>query len=266
MGEQGLKPHRPNHIPRRTRTTATVFGLLCLQFALIAGANGLVYLPGKRSETMLSGGPTLLIVVASLCLSVASALFVIDHHDRRPNEATYQRAMRLLGWLAGALYLAAPLMEHLLPSAAQAISWHVDWFDLRPDAIAQLLMHYPPSWRPGLTTVLVASGGLVVVGLLMRLHPPWAKARPLLATMGVCVAVLGASWLLDMLFDVAGGQLASAHGNVAMAWSSAAPSRFQALAGTYLTLSLLCMTMGALLAVCSLLPPLPSGSGNQRKT
>lgn len=243
----------------------TVFGLLCLQFALIAGANGLVYLPGRRSEAMLSGGPTLLIVLASLCLTAASALFVIDHHDRRPNEASYRRAMHWLGWLAVGLYIAAPLMEHLLPSAAQAIAWHVDWFDIHPDTVAQVIQHYPPSWRPGLKTTMVAFGSLVAVGLLMKLHPPWAKSRVLLAIAGASFALIGAAWFMDVLFDMASGQLTSAHGKAPMSWSSLEPSRFQAMAGTYLTLSLLCMSLGALLAVCSLLPPLAEGSGNQRK-
>ena len=106
----------------------TVIGLLLLQFAVVTAANGLVYLPGKRSEVMLSGLPTLLIVVASLALTAACALYVIDHHDRRPNEETYQTGMRRLGWLALGfewhiiVELSSPMGRMLAPTVLLAVT------------------------------------------------------------------------------------------------------------------------------------------------
>lgn len=83
--------------PLRARLAIGVFGGLFHQFACVAAASGLVHLPGKHGSVMLSGLPTLLIALASLSLFAASALYILDHHDRRPNEALYQAGRRFLG-------------------------------------------------------------------------------------------------------------------------------------------------------------------------
>jgi len=242
----------------------TIIGLLILQFAVVAGANGLVYLPGKRSEVMLSGLPTLLIVIASLALTAASALYVIDHYDRRPNEAMYQAGMRKLGWLAAGMYIAAPLMEHLMPSISRTLAWHVDWFDLHPEAVGRLMAAYPPEWRPGSKTFMSAFGALVLGGLLSKLPPSAQQSRLLAGLVGAGFALLGGTWMVRLLGDISSGQLTSAHGKTLMLWSSADPARFQALAATYLTLALFAFCLGLVLAVGACLWPASRESGNQR--
>lgn len=242
----------------------TVIGLLILQFAVVAAANGLVYLPGKRSEVMLSGLPTLLIVIASLALTAASALYVIDHYDRRPNEEMYQALMRKLGWLAFGLCIAAPLMEHLLPSVSRTLAWHVDWFDLHPETVGRLMAAYPPEWQPGMTTFMTACGCLVMVGLLSNVHPSLQKSRWLAGLSGASFAVLGGAWLIHLLREISLGRLTSAHGKTLMLWSSTDPARFQALAATYCTLALSGLCLGVMLLVGACLWPLPRTSGNQR--
>lgn len=242
----------------------SILGLLILQFAVVAAANGLVYLPGKRSEVMLSGLPTLLIVIASLALTAASALYVIDHHDRRPNEAVYRAGMSKLGWLAFGLYVAAPLVEFLMPSVSRTLAWHLDWFDLRPDAVARLMALYPSEWRPGPRTFMVAIGTLVLVGLLSKLHPPLQKSRLMTGMGGAGFALLGGAWMVHLLAEVSSGRLTSAHGKTLMLWSSGDPARFQALAATYCTLALFALCLGLMLLVGACLWPLPPASGNQR--
>lgn len=233
----------------------TVIGLLTLQFAVVAAANGLVYLPGKRSEVMLSGLPTLLIVIASLALTAASALHVIDHHDRRPNEATYQAGMRALGWLAFGLYLAAPLMEHLLPSVSRTLAWHLDWFDLHPETARRWMAAYPPEWRPGTATFMTAFGLLVLTGLLSKLHSSFQRSRLLTGLGGAGFALLG---------EVSSGRLTSAHGKTLMRWSDSDPARFQALVATYSTLAMSAFCLGILLVVGACLWPRQNASGNER--
>lgn len=242
----------------------TILGLLILQFAMVAAANGLVYLPGKRTEVMLSGLPTLLIVIASLALTAASALYVIDHYDRRPNEAVYRASMNKLGWLAFGLYVAAPLVETLMPSVSRTLAWHLDWFDLRPEAVARLRALYPPEWRPGTMTFMAAIGALVLVGLLSKLHPPLQKSRLLTGMAGASFALLGGAWMVHLLAEVSGGRLTSAHGKTLMIWSSADPARFQALAATYCTLALFAICLGLMLFVGACLCPLPHASANER--
>lgn len=242
----------------------TVIGLLLLQFAVVAAANGLVYLPGKRSEALLSGLPTLLIVVASLALTAACALYVIDHHDRRPNEETYQTGMRRLGWLALGLCVSAPLMEHLLPSLSRTLAWHLDWFDLHPQAVARLMSAYPPEWRPGARTFMTAFGALVVVGLLGKMAPSLQKSRLMTGLTGTSFALLGGAWLIHLLVEISSGRMVSAHGKTLMLWSSADPARFQALVATYCTMALSALCLGLMLVLGACLWPLQQASGNQR--
>lgn len=243
----------------------TVIGLLLLQFAVVAAANGLVYLPGKRSEVMLSGLPTLLIVIASLALTAASALYVIDHHDRRPNEAMYQAWIRRLGWLAFGLYALAPLMEHLMPSVSRTLAWHLDWFDLRPQTVAGLMSAYPPEWRPGKQTLMTAFGALVVVGLLGKVAPSLQKSRLMTGLTGASFALLGGAWLVHLMFEISLGKMMSAQGKTLMLWSSADPARFQALVATYCTLALFALSLGLMLVLGACLLPQPRASGNQRE-
>jgi len=242
----------------------TVIGLLTLQFAVVAAANGLVYLPGKRSEVMLSGLPTLLIVIASLALTAASALHVIDHHDRRPNEATYQAGIRTLSWLAFGLCLAAPLMQHLMPSLSRTLAWHLDWFDLHPETAKRWLASIPPEWRPGTTTFMTAFGLLVLTGLLCKLHPAIQKSRLLAGLSGSGFALLGGAWMLHLLGEVSSGRLTSAHGKTLMRWSESDPARFQALVATYSTLAIASFCLGILLILGACLWPIQNASGNER--
>lgn len=259
-----MSAHKPNHVPGRVRAAVTVIGLLTLQFAVAAAANGLVYLPGKRSEVMLSGLPTLLIVIASLALTAVSALHVIDHHDRRPNEASYQAGKRALGWLAFGLYVAAPLMEHLMPSVSRTLAWHLDWFDLHPETARRWMAFIPPEWRPGTATFMTAFGLLVLTGLLSKLHPSFQRSRLLTGLGGAGFALLGGAWMVHLLGEVSSGRLASAHGKTLMLWSDSDPARFQALVATYSTLAMSGFCLGILLVVGACLWPLQNTSGNER--
>lgn len=242
----------------------TVLGLLVLQFAVMAGANGLVYLPGKRSEVMLSGVPTLLIVVASLALTAASALYVIDHYDRRPNEATYQASMRTLAWMAAGLYIAAPIMEHLMPSLSRALAWHLDWFDLHPASVGRLMDAYPAAWLPGTKTFMGAFGALVACSVVLKLFPAAARSRWWTGSVGASFACLGGAWLIHLLKEISSGRLTSAHGKTLMQWSSATPERFQALSATYLTMALFALLLGLGIGLGAWWLPAASRSGNQR--
>lgn len=257
-----VRPHRPNQFPLRARLAIGVFGGLFLQFACVAAANGLVHLPGKRGSVMLSGLPTLLIALASLSLFAASALYILDHHDRRPNEALYQAGRRFLGGLAFALFLAAPLLEHLAPAWARSLSWHLDWFDMRPGSFHALLSGYPPEWRPGPATVGALAACLVVPALITKWVPALASSRLLLGVMGLGMAGLGACWMLESLFDIASGHIGGSGRGAMASWSAADPARFQAIAATHVTLALLIWSTGLLLTLAACLRPLKTDAEN----
>ncbi|MBK8102629.1 MAG: hypothetical protein IPK30_04935 [Cellvibrionales bacterium] len=74
-------------------------------------ATGYTYLPGKRGGILLSGLPTLLIVIAASGLFLASLLTIIDHYDKRPNEASYSRLRKYCLKSSLHLFIAAPFVE-----------------------------------------------------------------------------------------------------------------------------------------------------------
>ncbi len=84
-----------------------------LIYMCAALATGYTYLPAKRGGFLLSGLPTLLLVLAASGLFLAALLTIIDHYDKRPNEASYAALRRYSLRAALYLFIAAPLVEAL---------------------------------------------------------------------------------------------------------------------------------------------------------
>jgi hypothetical protein len=108
------RPHVPNQVPLAVRLQLAVLATGLLLYLCAALAIGHTYLPGKRGGLLLGGTGTLLVVLGVAALLMAALLKIVDHYDRRPNEATYAA---LCTWLlkAGlALLLGGPLVAVLL--------------------------------------------------------------------------------------------------------------------------------------------------------
>ena len=137
------KPHKPNVIPANGRVALTI-AAVCLMVFMCAGmATGYTYLPSRRGGFLLSGFPTLLLVLAASGLFLASLLTIVDHYDRRPNEASYASARTYC--LKGALYLfvAAPFVE---VAQRLLLLWDVDIFP-RVHGFAENYTFYSPEFR-----------------------------------------------------------------------------------------------------------------------
>lgn len=89
-----MKRHVPNVIPAGIRVVLAVCAVILLVYMSAGLATGYTYVPGKRGGFLLSGLPTLLLIICASALFLASLLTIIDHFDQRPNEATYTATRR----------------------------------------------------------------------------------------------------------------------------------------------------------------------------
>jgi len=70
----------------------------------------LFFLVSRGGPAHFSGLPALIFAGAVLACAVACMTMVVDHYDRRDNEAAYRRLKKQLWWGAGALFLVAILV------------------------------------------------------------------------------------------------------------------------------------------------------------
>ena len=161
-------------------------------------ATGYTYIPGKRGGFLLSGLPTLLLIICASALFLASLLTIIDHYDKRPNEATYTATRR--GCLRVALYLfiAAPFIEfaHRLLllrdiDVLPKVHGFAENYSLYSPKLRALSHHLNPILDNGIAIAFLAvtTGGL---GLLVNKYSSnWKR----LATLLLAVSVLSLSVL-----------------------------------------------------------------------
>jgi hypothetical protein len=109
-----MKPeHTPNQIPRVERLLNLLYALVILALGTLGLFKGELLLPGKRTSgpngAALQGLPAWLMYGAMACAIGVLLLSVVDHYDRRNNEALYRRLARvgkIAGWSLFALALA----------------------------------------------------------------------------------------------------------------------------------------------------------------
>lgn len=106
--------HVPNHIPRRERLLNVGLSLALLALALWGVIHDDLYIPGKRGGGLhLHGLPRWVMTAALLCTVVNLMAVVVDHHDRRPNEASYRRVAAVTQGLAWALFFLALALQFI---------------------------------------------------------------------------------------------------------------------------------------------------------
>jgi hypothetical protein len=108
------QPYKPNVVPRHAR----VWNILIATYLVCWGGFGLyaskVDLWGMRLRIAeLQGSPALLMALAFICGALVLIAEVVDHYDKRNNEAAYKGFRRFLvrsGWCMA----AASLLSHAL--------------------------------------------------------------------------------------------------------------------------------------------------------
>lgn len=188
-----MKTYQPNSIPLQLRAMSAVLLLALLVYALSAVLTGYTYVPGKRGGFFLSGIPTLMVVFAAICASVAATLTILDHYDRRPNEATYRAARRRALQLGLIAFVAAPFVQLL---DALLLLGGLDLLPRFQGLAHQYTLHSPQlrAYLPTIAPVVAASvpiavASFVLIGLGWLLHARFAartrRLVPVLLSLGL---------------------------------------------------------------------------------
>jgi hypothetical protein len=105
MKDAGLQRrlrYEPNQIAQKERIGNTLFAVFLLGYAGFSSWIDDFFIPAKRSKGIhLHGLPVWIMFAATLCAAVVLLSVVVDHYDRRDNEAAYQhigKRFREIGW------------------------------------------------------------------------------------------------------------------------------------------------------------------------
>ena len=118
--------HTPNHVPLTSRLLRTAGALVLIGHGVIGILRDDVIIPTKRSVLHLHGVAGWITAASMFCAALVLLAVVVDHFDRRNNEAAYQhfgRAMSRTGWILMGFGMAlhAAGVNYPAPSAITTI-------------------------------------------------------------------------------------------------------------------------------------------------
>lgn len=103
------RPYWPNDIPLIERARNVLLSSALLAYGAFSIWIDDLYLPGKTGPGIhLHGAPAKVMFFAMLCACANLISVVVDHHDRRNNQASYGRfaqVSQIAGWIALGLAL-----------------------------------------------------------------------------------------------------------------------------------------------------------------
>lgn len=95
-----------NQVPLKTRVFRLLGSLGLIAYGILGVVIDDIVIPGKRTAFHLHGLPAWLMALAMACAAIWLLALVIDHYDRRNNEAIYRAIeewARKLGWILAGL-------------------------------------------------------------------------------------------------------------------------------------------------------------------
>lgn len=118
--------HTPNHVPLTSRLLRTAGALVLIVHGVIGILRDDVIIPAKRSVLHLHGVAGWITAGSMFCAALVLLAVVVDHFDRRNNEAAYRRfgrAMSRTGWILMGFGMAlhAAGVNYPAPSAITTI-------------------------------------------------------------------------------------------------------------------------------------------------
>lgn len=104
--------YRPNRIRLRARVFVAFFAAILIAY----GVHGLfiddIFIPGRRSAGIHFQGLPAICLFSAMCLAASAYIaLIVDHYDRRDNEATYQKIVNVLCLLALVAFVCANLLH-----------------------------------------------------------------------------------------------------------------------------------------------------------
>lgn len=239
-----MRKHKPNAVPLKTRIVLAVCALFLIAFVLAELATGYTYIPGKRGGLLLSGIPTLMIAICAAALLAATLLTIVDHYDKRPNEAAYSSVKKLCYKTSAFLFVAAWLFgiaEQLMLFVG------IDVFPRLRGVAPNYTLHTPElqAYIPHLDPILNNTGSILLAvlaafglsALVERFYKGRAQRLMLLLT---SIGTLGLSslWLADTAKDFLSGQIkVERRYSQYIVKASHEPAKFNAILLTHFSLS-----------------------------
>lgn len=243
ISQKRKKKHRPNKIPLKTRVFLAICTLFLLVFILVELALGYTYLPGKRGGFLLSGVPTLLIALSASGLLLAAVLTIIDHYDKRPNEASYKSLRSFC--LKASLYLliAAPIFE-----ITESLL-HLNGIDLFPrfhgiaetyslhSAKLKTYVQYLSPILNNATTIGVLSAFTIGLGLLVEKLFVKRANRFVMLMAGIGILGLSTMWIAETAKDFLLGEVTiGRRSSKLIVQADLEPAKFNAILLTHFSL------------------------------
>lgn len=186
----GDQSYTPNQIPLASRLLRTAGAIVLIAHGVIGVLNDDVIIPTKRSVIHLHGISGWVMAASIFCAALVLVSAVVDHFDRRDNEATYKRFGRWtarLGWMlmGAAMGLQAAGVNYPGPSSVTTIGIIGGLFIFasatligfaNEKAVERAARMPPPATLPGLSKprldrsfaglLLMIPGALIFLGVL----------------------------------------------------------------------------------------------------
>ena len=103
----------PNRIPLRTRVFVAFFAAILIAYGLHGLLTDDIFIPGRQSKGIHFQGLPALCLFSAMCLAASACIAVIvDHYDRRDNEAAYQKIVNVLCLLDLVAFVCAHVMHY----------------------------------------------------------------------------------------------------------------------------------------------------------
>ncbi|WP_248440956.1 hypothetical protein [Vibrio cholerae] len=102
------KPYKPNVIPKNIRILFLSIAAGLVLYGLFGINHGEIYLPSKRGHGVTFIGDSIFVLFGSfVVLAICCIIIVMDHYDKRNNEHLYDLALKGLGYVSLAFFIAA---------------------------------------------------------------------------------------------------------------------------------------------------------------
>ncbi|HHI5411747.1 TPA: hypothetical protein ACPXMY_003217 [Vibrio metoecus] len=102
------KPYKPNVIPQNIRILFLSIAAGLVLYGLFGINHGEIYLPSKRGHGVTFIGDSIFVLFGSfVVLAICCIIIVVDHYDKRNNEHLYDLALKGLGYVSLAFFIAA---------------------------------------------------------------------------------------------------------------------------------------------------------------
>jgi len=107
--------YEPNFIPLKKRALNIVVSIVLLAYGGYGVYINDLFIPGKRSSGIhLHDNPAFMMYISFICAALVMISVIIDHYDKRDNEAKYKWFARVFEHVGGILFILAFIWQIII--------------------------------------------------------------------------------------------------------------------------------------------------------